>query len=201
MFRGLKKVSRYQSKDVNETILQKKWLGHVLPKTKRSELKGILRGNFCSCFLHLAAPRRCKWTTDVLEVCRVCPAGSFSPGLGAFSNKTCAQQLVSTQVHQMGGSDNKQALDPIFVLFVLKSCGTKKSVFFLGGWNHNHQKQLLSNSIRSRCSAGTWSATLGASSHSSCRACPVGTYSNLPGLVGIMPYGFCCKTFMWYYVI
>ena len=51
MFRGLKKVSRYQSKDVNETILQKKWPGHVLPKTKRSELKGILRGNFCSCIL------------------------------------------------------------------------------------------------------------------------------------------------------
>lgn len=38
-----------------------------------------------------------------LEVCRVCPAGSFSPGLGAFSNKTCAQQLVS---HQMEGSDS-----------------------------------------------------------------------------------------------
>lgn len=62
---------------------------------KLSELKGTL-GNFC-CFV-ASCRRHCNmWTTDVLEVCRACPAGSFSPGLGAFSNKTCAQQLVSTQ--------------------------------------------------------------------------------------------------------
>lgn len=75
---------------------------------------------------------------------------------------------------------------------------SKKSLFLE---SQPSKTACLKNSIRSRCSAGTWSATLGASSHSSCRACPVGTYSNLPGLVGIMSYWFCCKTFMWYYVI
>ena len=107
----------------------------------------------------------------VLEVCRACPAGSFSPGLGAFSNKTCAQQLVSSAPDGSDVPIKKRLNIP---------CLSWKWAQKLVNRNHNiHQNSFLKNS--GRCSAGTWSETLGASSHSSCRACPVGTYSNLPG--------------------
>ena len=32
-----------------------------------------------------------------------------------------------------------------------------------------------------RCSPGTWSDAMGASSHKSCQSCPIGSYSDVPG--------------------
>ena len=170
-------------------------------------------------FLHARCSTLQNPTWTVLEVCRACPAGSFSPGLGAFSNKTCAQQLVSSAPD---GSDvplKKNTQHPMFVL----KMGTKTG--YITGITTFIVEQFFEKNS-GRCSAGTWSETLGASSHSSCRACPVGTYSNLPGprkkhvledpdkwfilmLIGlgelryvmlkpsqmsatIMPYWFCC---------
>ena len=134
MFRGLKKLSRYQSKDVNETILQKKWLGHVAER-----VEGDFKRYFffmLPCILSLldvaSGPQTFWRYAEFVRLVASALAWALSPIRHVHS---------SLSHHQMEGADSskktQQQLLKIHKSHVLKSCVKKK-------WNHNHQKQLVS---------------------------------------------------------